>query len=245
MFVCVEAGLLCISTIFERDILIYFGLVLFASAISALFLQICRGLGDNIGYSIASFIIAIVQIVFNILFLAVLKLGAFGMMLATFWGNIVGVLYIFFRCKIWKYVSIKSNNKATLSLMLKYSLPLIPNQLAWWVLQASDKVIVQFFIGIGGNGLIAVANKFSGAYMQFNTIFNISWTESVTLHINDDDACEFFTKTINSVMNLFSCVCCGIIACLPFVFPILFNHQYNEAYGLIPLFMLASLCNVM
>ena len=242
---CIEASLLYISLVLKRNILIYFCLVLFASAISALFLQICRGLGDNIGYSVASFIIAIVQIAFNIFFLVVLKLGASGMMLATFFGNIIGVLYIFFRCKIWKYVSIKSSNKETLGLMLRYSLPLIPNQLAWWVLQASDKVIVQFFIGIAGNGLIAVANKFSGAYMQFNTIFNISWTESATLHIKDDDAYDFFTKTINSVMILFLCICCGIIVCLPFAFPILINHQYNEAYCLIPIFMLGSLFNVM
>ena len=31
---------------------------------------------------------------------------------------------------------------------------------------------------------------------------------------------------------------------MPFVFPVMINKQYNEAYGLIPIFMLASLFNV-
>lgn len=230
--------------IFSKTVLLYFGLVLFSCSLSTMFLQICRGLGDNISYSIASFITAFVQICCNIIFLVVLKIGAPGMMLATFAGNFACVLYIFFRCNIRKYFSFRCTRHKTFKEMLKYSLPLIPNQLSWWVLQASDKVIVQFFIGVAGNGLIAVANKFPSVYMQFNTIFNISWTESAALHIKDEDSKEFFTKTINSVMNLFSCLCFGIIVCLPFVFPLLIHPQYNEAYGLIPIFMLASLFNV-
>lgn len=230
--------------IFNKTVLLYFGLVLFSCSLSTMFLQICRGLGDNISYSIASFITAFVQICFNIIFLVVFKMGAPGMMLATFAGNFACALYIFFRCNIRKYFSFRCTRHKTFKEMLKYSLPLIPNQLSWWVLQASDKVIVQFFIGVAGNGLIAVANKFPSVYMQFNTIFNISWTESAALHIKDEDSKEFFTKTINSVMNLFSCLCFGIIVCLPFVFPLLIHPQYNEAYGLIPIFMLASLFNV-
>lgn len=240
-----EIIIACVYFATNKTVLIYFGLVLFASALSTVFLQICRGLGDNVGYSIASFITAFIQICFNILFLVILGFGAPGMMLAAFAGNFACVLYIFVRCRLWRYLSFGSGRHRTFKEMLKYSLPLIPNQLSWWVLQASDKVIVQFFIGVAGNGLIAVANKFPSVYMQFNTIFNISWTESAALHIKDEDSKEFFTKTINSVMNLFSCVCFGIIVCLPFVFTLLIHTQYNEAYGLIPIFMLASLFNVM
>lgn len=231
--------------LFNKSVFLYFGLVLFGCSLSTIFLQICRGLGDNVGYSVAGFITAFVQICCNILFLVVLKIGAPGMMLATFTGNLACVIYIFFRCHITKYIRFSCARYKTFKDMLKYSLPLIPNQLSWWVLQASDKVIVQFAIGVASNGLIAVANKFPSVYMQFNTIFNISWTESAALHINDEDSGDFFTETINSVMSLFSCLCFGIIVCLPFVFPLLINAQYNEAYGLIPLFMLASLFNVM
>ncbi len=240
-----ELIFLLIYLVTKKTIYVYFGLVLLSSALSTMFLQICRGLGDNIGYSLASFITALVQILCNILFLLVFKLGAPGMMLASFFGNIACVLFVYFKCSISKYLSWKYKKKFTFKRMLKYSFPLIPNQLSWWVLQASDKAIVQFFIGVAGNGLIAVANKFSGVYMQFNTIFNISWTESATLHINDEDAKDFFTRTINYVMSLFSSVCFGIIVCMPFLFPFLINSQYQEAYGLIPIFMLSSLFNVM
>lgn len=222
----------------------YFGLVLLGATAASISLQIMRGLGDNIGYTVASTLTGVIQVVSNVLFLTVFKMGAYGMMLATVMGSVVCAAFAFARCSLQKILKISSISRSAFRELAKYSFPLIPNQLSWWALNASDKVIVQFFIGVAGNGLIAVANKFSGMYISFSNIFNISWTESATLHINDNDAPTFFNKTINSVYRLFLCACCGIIVCMPFVFPIMVNIQYSDAYGLIPIFLVASLCNV-
>lgn len=228
----------------KNELFIYFGLVLVGSAISAISLQISRGLGDNVGYTLGSTVSAILQILCNVLFLVIFKLGAPGMMLASFIGSISCGVVLYIRCNLKSYIHLSCINKNAFKELIKYSMPLIPNQLSWWALNASDKVIVQFFIGIAGNGLIAVANKFSGVYIQFSNIFNVSWTESVALHINDDDAEQYITNTINLVFRLFLCACCGIIVCMPFVFPVMIHQQYSDAYGLIPIFMLASLFNV-
>lgn len=223
---------------------IYFGLVLIGSVMSAVSLQIVRGLGDNVGYTLGSTISAIVHLLCNVLFLVVLKLRAPGMMLASFVGNLCCSAVLYFRCDFKSYINFRFIDKESFLELCRYSFPLIPNQLSWWALNASDKVIVQLFIGVAGNGLIAVANKFSSVYIQFSNIFNVSWTESVALHIKDTDADVFISKTINTVFRLFLCACCGIIVCMPFIFPVMVNKQYNEAYGLIPIFMLASLFNV-
>lgn len=233
-----------IYCITNKELFLYFGLVLVGSVVSAVSLQISRGLGDNVGYTLGSTISAIVQIVCNVLFLVIIKLGAPGMMLSSFIGSISCGVVLYIRCNFKSYIHLSCLNRNAFKKLIKYSMPLIPNQLSWWALNASDKVIVQFFIGIAGNGLVAVANKFSGVYIQFSNIFNISWTESVALHINDEDAEQFISNTINSVFRFFLCACCGIIVCMPFVFEIMVHPQYNEAYGLIPIFMLASLFNV-
>lgn len=228
----------------KNELFLYFGLVLVGSVVSAVSLQISRGLGDNVGYTLGSTVSAIVHILCNVLFLVIFKLGAPGMMLATFIGSISCGVVLYIRCNFKSYIHFSFIDKKSFKELIKYSMPLIPNQLSWWALNASDKVIVQFFIGVAGNGLIAVANKFSSVYIQFSNIFNISWTESVALHINDDDAEQFISNTINSVFRLFLCACCGIIVCMPFVFPVMIHQQYSDAYGLIPIFMLASLFNV-
>ena len=55
----------------------------------SLFQQIARGLGDNKRYAIGSFISALFTIIFNVLFLVVIKLGAYGMLLGTMSGQLI------------------------------------------------------------------------------------------------------------------------------------------------------------
>lgn len=240
----VSVLVLFVRLLFNSPLIVYFWLILVTSTLSATALQLSRGFGDNIGYTLGSTATAIGQIICNVVFLVIFHMGAVGMMLATFFGNLACTIIIVYRCKLFQYIRIKYFNSETFKELLKYSIPLIPNQLSWWALNASDKVIVQIFIGIAGNGIIAVANKFPSMYIQFSNIFNISWMESAALHINDKDANIFFKKTITSVYNLFLCACCIIIVVLPFVFSFLINESYNKAYDLIPIFMLASLFNV-
>ena len=89
-----------------------------------------------------------------------------------------------------------------------------------------------------------MANKFSGIFITIYNLFNLSWTESATMHINDSDRDEFFSNTINSMFKLFSSICIGIIATLPLVFYILVKGNYNEAYLYIPILMVSTLFNV-
>ena len=60
----------------------------------------------------------------------------------------------------------------------------------------------------------------------------------------DDDHEEFFQSVIMRVYRLFSAVIIGIIACMPFVFPLLINENYRLAYFQIPIYMIATLFNV-
>lgn len=228
----------------NNNVFLFFILVLISITVSNLLLQICRGLGDNMGYTIGSTVSAILQVVCNVLFLVVFKLSAQGMMLASFVGNTMCGVICAIRCRLHRFVSLRKWDHQAFQELSKYSLPLIPNQLSWWVLNAADKLIVQFFIGVASNGLIAVATKFSGVYVQFSSLFNISWSESASLHYNEEDAEQFFTSTINEFFKLFLSLCCGIIVCMPLVFPLMINPEFGEAYNLIPIFMFSSLFNV-
>ena len=217
---------------------------LVAAIFASIMLQISRGLGDNTNYAIGSFITATATIVFNIIFLLILDLGAYGMLYASLLANILCALYIFVRKKIYNYISIKELKKEILQKMCKYSIPLIPNALSWWIFNSSDRVIVSSILGIGANGILAASHKFSTVYITIYNIFNMTWTESVAIHIDDNDSDKFFSKITNSMFAIFSSLCFGIIAIMPFVFPIMINSAYSAAYYQIPILMLASLANV-
>ena len=112
------------------------------------------------------------------------------------------------------------------------------------MISASNRSIIAHFINVAANGIYSVANKFSSVFITFYNIFNMSWTESVSIHLNDDDSEEFLTDTINSMFKLFSSICIGIIAAMPFLFPYLVDAKYSESYYQIPIQLIAVLFQV-
>lgn len=215
-----------------------------ANIFSSILLQITRGLGDNKKYAFASFITALSTILLNVVFIVIFKLGAKGMLMASLIGSMICSLYLCLSMKIYKFIEFKEYSKSLLIKLWKYSLPLIPNAISWWIFNSSDRIIVSSILGIGENGILSAAYKFSSVYITIYNIFNMTWTESAALHINDKDSSEYFSKITNTVLKLFTSICFGIIACMPFVFPLLINEKFGQAYNQIPILMLSSLFNV-
>ncbi len=215
-----------------------------ANIFLSLLLQIARGFGDNKKYAFASFISALSTIAFNVLFLVVIKLGANGMLLGTMLGQIVATIYLFISLKLYKYLKVKDYKKEVIKSLWKYSLPLIPNAISWWVFNASDRVIASAFLGVDQNGILAASLKFSAVFITFYNIFNMSWTESISIAIKDDDVSDFFNRMFNIVLRLFTAMAVGMIACMPFVFPVMINEKFSAGYGLIPISIVGSLFNV-
>lgn len=213
--------------------------------LSSIMLQIARGLGDNKTYSEGSVISGALAVILNVFLIAILKFGAYGILVSNLIANIVCFLFILIKLKVYKYIKLKKDkSKKIIKEMYKYSMPMIPNSISWWIVNASDRTIISSFISVSANGIYSVANKFSGIYITIYNLFNLSWTESASMHINDDDRDEFFSNTINNMFKFFSSICIGIIACLPLIFSQLVKGDYIEAYLYIPILMVATLFNV-
>lgn len=206
--------------------------------------QIARGFGKNNHFAISSFLSAFTTIIFNIIFLIPLKCGANGMLLANMLGQVICFIYNFIALKLYKYIKLSCFRKEVVKKLWKYSLPLVPNAISWWIFSASDRVIVSSILGIAQNGILSAAHKFSAVYITIYNIFNMSWTEMVSLHINDNDANEFLNKMINMMLKFFTAMGVGIIACMPFVYPIMINVNYIEGYNQVPIMIIGSIFNV-
>lgn len=209
-----------------------------------MFLQIARGLKKTVDYAVGSFICSFVTIVLNVLCIAFIKMGAEGMLVATFGGNVICCIFLFLKLNIYKYISIKVYDKKIILAELKYSVPLVPNQLSLWVMNSSDRLIVSIILGTAANGILAVTHKFPAIFMTFFNIFQLAWHETGAIHYFDEDRDVFFSQTIEKIITIFSTFCIGIIVCLPIVFSWFVNSAYNEAYLNIPIYLVASLFNV-
>ena len=202
--------------------------------------QIARGLGKTVTYTISSFISAVGQIVFNILFIVGLKWHVGGMLTATIIAQFMASFYCIISCKLWNYFSIKSYDKKYLKNLLKFSLPMVPNTLCWWLINLSDRVIINQFLGLGINGIYAVANKFPALYTTLTDIFQRSWAENAAENYEEKDNSIYFSKIMNRSVLLLLSSSLVIILSISLVFKYIVNVNFKASYIHILILIIAA-----
>lgn len=207
-------------------------------------LQVARGFGKTLDYSISCILTGLTTVLSNIFLICFVHMGAEGMIISMALANGICSLYLFLKLKLYSKINMKMVDFKLLKDMYKYSIPLIPNGISWWIVNVSDRSIISWVIGAGANGLYAISNKFPTIISSLTGIFNLSWSESAALHINAEDRDEFFSDITNTVVKLFTALGVGMIACMPFVFPILIDSKYEGAYQYIPILVLGTVFNV-
>jgi O-antigen/teichoic acid export membrane protein len=221
---------------FQYPLVLYF--YYFTLVINSVLLQVCRGFGNNVGYSISIFISAVVVVVLNIVFIAQLRLGAWGALYSSIIGNLISCIYICVITHLPSYVKLDKINISRIKKMLQYSVPLILNQISSWVINYSDRVIILTILGMSFNGIYSLANKFSNLMNTFFGVYNLAWTENVIKYTHDnDDNKNYLNKVITLTFKIYLCVVILIINILPILFRYFINSNYNDAYQHIPILL--------
>ena len=212
--------------------------------LSGNFLQVARGFGKTLDYAISCILTGLTTVISNIILICFVHMQAEGMIISMALANFMCSLYLFIRLKLYSKINFKIVDFKQIKEMYKYSVPLIPNGISWWIVNVSDRSIISIVLGASANGLYAISNKFPTIISSLTGVFNLSWSESAALHINSSDRDEFFSDITNTVLRLFMALGVGMLACMPFVFPILIDVKYNDAYNYIPFLVLGTVFNV-
>lgn len=212
--------------------------------LSGNFLQVARGFGNTLDYAISCILTGLTTVISNIILICFVHMQAEGMIISMALANFICSLYLFIRLKLYSKINFKIVDFKQIKEMYKYSLPLIPNGISWWIVNVSDRSIISIVLGASANGLYAISNKFPTIISSLTGVFNLSWSESAALHINSSDRDEFFSDITNTILRLFMALGVGMLACMPFVFPILIDVKYNDAYNYIPFLVLGTVFNV-
>lgn len=198
-----------------------------------------RGLEKIRLYTIINFITSLVNIILNILFIAIFKFGIIGLLGAGIIANIITTIIVFATLKIHKYVSIRNFDKKLMKRMVNYSIPLVPNSLAWVIVNLSDRIAISFFLGTSSNGIYAMAYKFPNLMNTIYGFFYTAWVESSAKAINESEDNIFFNKIYRLLAKGMFAVSLCIIVCMPIIFNLFFKSDYMEAYYYVPILVLA------
>lgn len=184
---------------------------------------------------------------FYVLYLLGFKWGANGYLLAIISGDFVSVLFLSFTGKLWNFVEFKGINRDLWKQMLRFSLPMIPAQISFWVINASDLFFVREMCnGLDGNSGEAWSGLLSTGYFlptiltTLGLIFYDAWQLSAVTE--EDGRAKFFTKIFRTYSSVLFCCAAGIIwLCRPVMHIMKSNYYY--AWHFVPFLTLASTCS--
>ena len=172
--------------------------------------------------------------------LLVFKMRVDGMLLANCVSYFVAVLYLEYKLRIEEYLSIAAVNVKRVKELLKYSLPLVPNSVCWWVVSSCDRYVISFFLSISANGIYSIAGKFSQMLSMITSVFQMAWQESSIIESDKATRDEFYTKTFDSYMRF---LLSGYVVLLPIIrlaMPFLVAEEYRIGYLYNPLLLLGA-----
>jgi len=242
LLVCVALFVVA-SVIFNIPYAPYILLNVVATIFSNLFLQMARGMGDNKKFAVASIVTGVTTLALSLALIMWLQLGAAGLLAALGLANLACAVYLFIALRLYRYMRPAARNGKMQKELVSYSLPLVPNGISWWAINASDRTIISVFLGVAANGVYAVSNKYAAIFASLYGIFSLSWAESASMHINAKDRDEFFSQTSNASVKLFGSLGLLLIAGIPLVFSLLVDAQFAESYLYIPLLVIGAFFN--
>ena len=203
--------------------------------------QVTRGFKKNLEFAISGMIVTVITVVLNIFFIVQMNMKVEGLLISYIVAHIVAIIYIEVKAKIHKYISLKKENKECKSKLKKYSIPLIPNVVSWWVMNVSDRYMIKIFLDEGFNGIYAASNKFSSIVVIINSFFSLAWQESAILEYNSKERDEYYTRMFNAYMKFQITVAMILIAGTKIFFDVLIQKEFRDGYIIIPIMYVASI----
>ena len=175
-------------------------------------------------------------IILNIIFLAVFQIGVVGYVLSVVLADFCWAAFLFIKEKLWKFVTFKPDKKL-LPLLLKYSIPLIPNTIFWWITSVSDRYMVTGFIGSEVNGLYTVSYKLPTLITLISTVFMQAWQFSAVTESEGDrvEHIKFFGQVWQSFQSIMFLVGSVIITFSKPLIAILTDKAYYDAWIYVPI----------
>ena len=198
-----------------------------------------RGMGKVNLYSLSNFILGVITIILNILFIVTFKLGVNGLLWSNIIANTATAVIMFYKLHLPQFVSKKDFSRETLGKMIRYSAPLVPNNLSWVIISLSDRLMLTQMTGADANGIYAVANKFPNIVYTCYGFFSTAWKESAARILKEENKSQYYNSIYKDVKFFLKAIVLGLIAIMPLAFPLLVNKSYNDAYKYIPILIIS------
>ena len=211
----------------------------FSSILHTICSQFLRAEGRFKLYAVQGLLNTALVITFNIIFLIPLRMSYIGYVLSVAVADFFATVFMVVAAKLWRHFDLRAVQKSTLKEMLKYSIPMIPANIFWWITNVSDRYMVTGFLGDAANGLYSASYKIPTLMMTISGIFVTAWRNSAVDERESGDSAAFYERVFGVFSAVVFLMAGCIIAFAKVITVVMFDPSYGEAWINIPVLTLA------
>lgn len=225
----------------NADFIICFVIYLITSSYNLIFSQYLRACGKAAAFSINGIIVTATTVFANLIFIFFLKLGAYGYLYSLILAQILAAIQATISGNVFAHLSYRYINKKCIIMLLKYCVPLIPNNLMWWLMNAGDKYIINYFMGSSANGIYALSLKIPTLLNLAYSIFMQAWQLAAIEKRSQEEQSDFYSNVFLAV-SAFLIFCTSLIICIvkP-IFILLIGENFISAWKYVPLLCISTI----
>ncbi len=212
----------------------YFFFIYMFNSLSSILASFMKGIDKSHIFAIQGIIYTFVFALSNIVLLLWVKLGVKGYLLSLVLAHIASCVFLIIAGRVKSYFSLSYIDKTLLKDILKFSAPLIPAAVAWWIMSSIDRYMLLYMCGTDANGLYGVAHKLPSIITVLTNFFINAWQISAIRNMNDEDAAEYTSKIYKIMFITGTAICFVMITASELIGRFMFAKEFFPAWTMTP-----------
>jgi O-antigen/teichoic acid export membrane protein len=177
-------------------------IVILAQSILPLFQLFVRGSGENVLFAVSGVVYSVLYTALTMLFLVFYKFKLEGLLIANAAAATGTALFLFVKGKYYLNFSKELLDIQFCKTLIFFSLPLIPNVLAWWLYTSANRYVVLHFMGLEYSGIWAISYKIPTILTIINNLFFMAWQEKSLREFNSPTRDKYYTDVLAKFTSL-------------------------------------------
>ena len=181
-------------------------------------------------YALNSILYTFILGVFSYFFLVILSYGIYGYFYSIILSNGVSIIFLLLTGLDKSFFSgFRFDYKFEKQLVI-YCLPMILNAISWWIISASDKIAIEYFLGSSELGIYCVSTKMPTILVTLVGVFAQAWIISACFEFKNNGSNKFYADTFK---DFYAVVFILTVILIAFIKPFMFlyvNENYMDSW---------------
>ena len=191
--------------------------------------KLLRGLNNQWLFAISGIVYSFVFLICNVVQIVVFNYGVESLFQSTVIASVISIILIFILEPRLRINYFKKTNLELIWGLYKYSVPLVPNQLNWWVINSSDRYIVMFALGSSANGILVVAHKFPSMLQSILNLFTSSWQDLSIAEGEQNDSEGYYTRVFYTYYSFALVALWAVIPLTKILMTVILSEAYRTS----------------